>query len=154
MKSKSQNSMFIAVGTAIVLVLVGGFLGKHQIKMMLMGYTPVSPTSPSSDMVMTKTDAAKGNYLVGANSMTLYVFDKDTQGVSNCNDSCAALWPPYLKGSTGSTVMPANMTAIKRADGSMQYAWKGLPLYYYAKDKQAGDILGDGFNGVWHLVKP
>ena len=152
------------IGIAIVVVLVAGYVGRNRIKMMLTGYTPYSgvtttvpypsAASPSSGIVMTKTDATKGNYLVGANGMTLYIFDKDQQGASNCNDSCAALWPPYLAGQTGSSTMPANMTTIKRADGTMQYAWKGMPLYYYAKDKQVGNLLGDGFNGVWHLVKP
>ncbi len=152
------------IGMAIVVILVAGYVGRNRIKMMLTGYAPYSgvtttvpypsTASPSSGIVMTKTDAAKGNYLVGANGMTLYIFDKDQQGVSNCNDNCAALWPPYLAGQTGSSAMPANMTAIKRADGSMQYASKGMPLYSHAKDKQVGDLNGDGVGGVWHLVKP
>jgi predicted lipoprotein with Yx(FWY)xxD motif len=30
----------------------------------------------------------------------------------------------------------------------------GLPLYYFAKDTKAGDILGQGVNDVWYLADP
>lgn len=86
--------------------------------------------------------------------MTLYTFDKDKVGVSNCTGSCITIWPPYTTSSNSAT-LPANMTTIKRADdGKMQYTWKGMPLYYYSKDTKSGDLLGDGFNGVWHIVNP
>lgn len=113
-----------------------------------------SPTQASSELLMTKTDSKKGDYLTDGNGMTLYIFDNDTKGVSNCTGNCATNWPPYLEGSTAPSSMPANLTTIKRTDGTTQYAYKGLPLYYYQKDKAAGDTLGDGVNGTWHLVKP
>ena len=34
----------------------------------------------------TTADTSKGKALVDSKGMTLYVFDKDTAGVSNCND--------------------------------------------------------------------
>ncbi len=41
------------------------------------------------------TGSFKGEtYLMDANKMTLYTFDKDEKGVSNCYDDCAAKWPP------------------------------------------------------------
>ena len=46
-----------------------------------------------------------------------------------------------------------NYTIIARDDGSKQWAYKGKPLYTFAKDQKAGDMTGDGFNGVWHVVK-
>ncbi len=46
------------------------------------------------------------------------------------------------------------MTVVKRTDGTLIYAYKGMPIYYYEKDQKAGDITGDGVGGVWHLVKP
>jgi predicted lipoprotein with Yx(FWY)xxD motif len=50
--------------------------------------------------------------------------------------------------------MPANITVIIRTDGTKQFAWNSMPLYYYSKDAKAGDLTGDGVGGVWHLVKP
>ena len=40
-------------------------------------------------------------------------------------------------------------------DGSKQWAYKGKPLYTFAKDTKPGDVTGDGFlNGAWHLAMP
>lgn len=100
------------------------------------------------------TNPVKGNYLTDFAGMTLYVFDKDTPGVSSCTGSCASLWPPYTSGATAQGTLPANITVITRSDGSSQFAWNTKPLYYYSKDKKAGDLLGDGVGGFWHLVKP
>jgi predicted lipoprotein with Yx(FWY)xxD motif len=33
------------------------------------------------------------------------------------------------------------------------WAHKGKPLYLWSKDQKPGDITGDGFNGIWHVVK-
>ena len=43
---------------------------------------------------------------------------------------------------------------MTRDDGSKQWAYKGKPVYYWAKDQKAGDRTGDGVNSVWHVVKP
>jgi predicted lipoprotein with Yx(FWY)xxD motif len=29
----------------------------------------------------------------------------------------------------------------------------GIPLYLWSKDQKPGDMTGDGFNGIWHVVK-
>ena len=91
--------------------------------------------------------------LVDENGMTLYTFDKDAGGKSACNGPCATNWPP-LKASA-SDKAEGGYTVIKRDDGSMQWAYKGKPLYTWAKDTKPGDITGDGFlNGVWHIAQP
>jgi predicted lipoprotein with Yx(FWY)xxD motif len=45
-------------------------------------------------------------------------------------------------------------TVIVRDDGKKQWAFKGKPLYYWAKDTKPGDKTGDGFNKVWQVAKP
>lgn len=98
-------------------------------------------------------NSAKGKVLTDAKGMTLYTFAKDSKGKSACNGKCAENWPPLMvsageKGSKG-------YSEIKRADGKMQWAYKGKPLYTFVKDKKAGDTTGDGFlNGAWHVAKP
>ena len=91
--------------------------------------------------------------LVGAGGMTLYTFDRDTagSGKSVCNGPCATNWPPLM----GATA-PAGTGygVIQRDDGSSQIAYKGKPLYYWAKDMKPGDKTGDGFNQVWQVAKP
>ena len=92
--------------------------------------------------------------LVGSNNMTLYTFDKDVSGSgkSSCNDQCAANWPPLIV--DGSQPVTGDYSVITREDGKKQLAYKGKPLYYWAKDAKPGDKFGDGFlNGAWHIVK-
>jgi len=43
---------------------------------------------------------------------------------------------------------------ITRDDGQRQWAYKGKPLYGWAKDSKPGDRTGDGFNNVWRLARP
>jgi predicted lipoprotein with Yx(FWY)xxD motif len=32
--------------------------------------------------------------------------------------------------------------------------YAGHPLYYYAGDKKAGDLNGQGFVSIWYVVSP
>ncbi|WP_315759194.1 MULTISPECIES: hypothetical protein [unclassified Bradyrhizobium] len=97
--------------------------------------------------------SAKGDILTDNKGMTLYTFDKDVDGKSACNGPCATNWP-VLK-AEASDKADANYTIITRDDGSRQWAYKGKPLYTFAKDQKPGDITGDGFlNNAWHLAKP
>lgn len=89
--------------------------------------------------------------LVDGNGMTLYTFDNDQPGVSNCYDGCADSWPPFVAAAGASD--DAVFTLVKRTDGSEQWAIKGMPLYYWAGDAAPGDMTGDGVGGVWHVVK-
>ena len=95
----------------------------------------------------------KDGILVDHKGMTLYTFAKDAGGKSMCNDKCAANWPPLA-----ADAMAKNMgewTAIKRDDGTMQWAYDGKPLYTYVMDKKAGDMTGDNkMDGAWKVAKP
>jgi len=91
--------------------------------------------------------------LVDGSGMTLYTFDKDAMGSgkSACNGPCATMWPPAMAaaGAKGE----GDYTVVTRDDGAMQWAHKGKPLYHYSADKKAGDMTGDKFRDVWHVVK-
>jgi predicted lipoprotein with Yx(FWY)xxD motif len=91
--------------------------------------------------------------LTNSNGMTLYTFDKDSEGKSACNGPCAVNWPPFM----AANAAPAGTgySVVVRDDGSKQWAYKGKPLYTWIKDQKAGDKTGDGFNNnVWHVAKP
>ena len=92
--------------------------------------------------------------LVGPNQMTLYTFDRDMagSGKSVCNGPCAANWPPFM--ASASDKAAGDYSIVTRDDGGKQWAFKGKPLYYWAKDSKPGDKTGDGFNNVWHVAKP
>ena len=91
---------------------------------------------------------------VGANGMTLYTFDRDAMGSgkSACNGPCAANWPPLMASPADSG--SGDWSIVTRDDGSRQWAYKGKPVYFWAKDAKAGDRTGDGVNNVWHLARP
>ena len=95
---------------------------------------------------------AADGVLVGPNGMTLYIFDKDTGDKSVCNGGCATNWPPLM--ATDADKAAGDYTIITRDDGKKQWALKGKPLYYWAKDTKPGDKTGDNVGTVWHVVKP
>jgi predicted lipoprotein with Yx(FWY)xxD motif len=97
---------------------------------------------------------ASGDMLTGSNGMTLYVFDKDAAGIgkSMCNGPCATNWPPLM--AMDGDMASGDYSIVMRDDGKKQWAFKGKPLYFWAKDMKAGDKTGDGFNNVWHVAKP
>lgn len=94
-----------------------------------------------------------GGALTGATGMTLYTFDRDTagNGKSVCNGPCAANWPPLIASETAKAA--GEYTIITRDDGKKQWALKGKPLYYWAKDQKPGDRTGDGFNNIWRVAR-
>ena len=84
--------------------------------------------------------------LANAKGMTLYTYAKDAKGTSNCNEGCAKNWPPLMAAADAKPM--GDWTIVKRADGSSQWAYKGMPLYTWVKDMKPGDATGDGV-GAW-----
>lgn len=103
-------------------------------------------------VVMLTATAALAQMLTDDQGKTLYIFDKDTEGVPTCYDDCATKWPPYL-GQAGAELREG-WTLVKRSDDTQQWAYQGKPLYYYYEDMAAGDAKGDGVGGVWHTIAP
>lgn len=95
---------------------------------------------------------AQDGVLVNSAGMTLYTFDKDAGGKSACNDQCAKIWPPVTAAADAKA--SGDLSIITRDDGSKQWAYKGKPVYLYAKDAKPGDKTGDNFKDVWHAAKP
>jgi predicted lipoprotein with Yx(FWY)xxD motif len=95
----------------------------------------------------------KDGVLVDSKGMTLYTFDKDAAGKSNCNGGCATNWPPLA--ASADAKAEGSWTVITRDDGSKQWAYKGKPVYTWSKDSKPGDKTGEGMaQGAWHTAKP
>jgi predicted lipoprotein with Yx(FWY)xxD motif len=98
-----------------------------------------------------------GKFLVDERGMSLYMFTKDTENVSNCYEQCEIAWPPILTltGPTvGEGVDSALVASTVRKDGTKQITYAGLPLYYWEKDMAPGDTTGQDVGQVWYLVAP
>lgn len=109
-------------------------------------------------MIATHTNVSMGTFLTGKGGMTLYSYDKDSAGASNCTGTCAENWPPFTIAAGMTPNIQAgvngNIATVTRADGSIQLVYNGKLLYFYKGDKAAADTTGDGIGGVWHVVKP
>ncbi len=98
--------------------------------------------------------AGKDGVLVDKAGMTVYTFDKDTanNGKSACVDQCAKAWPPVVADSDAKP--EGEYSVIMRADGTEQWAHRGMPLYTFVKDTKPGDKKGDNVKNVWHVATP
>ena len=112
-----------------------------------------NPTGGSATVSIGHTSV--GDIVVDAQGLTLYVFTKDTNGVSACTDACATAWPPELVSNTPTAtagVDGSKLTEITRPDGAKQLAYDGHPLYRYANDTKPGDVTGEKVNNVWFVI--
>ena len=112
-----------------------------------------NPIKPAG-LQLTSNDTL-GKFLADDAGMTLYLFTKDTPNVTNCYDKCEVAWPPLLtvgQPTLGDGVSTTAISTTVRKDGSVQLTYNGWPLYYYFKDKAAGDTTGQAVGKVWWVV--
>ena len=48
----------------------------------------------------------------------------------------------------------SDFASITREDGKKQTTYKGMPLYYFARDAAPGDTKADVVKEIWSLAKP
>ena len=120
------------------------------------GGTSGTSSSPASSSSALKTTQISGvTVLTNAKGFTLYWFVPDTSTKSNCNGSCAQIWPPVKGSATAGSGVTGKLGTITRSDGSIQATYDGHPLYTYTADTAPGQANGNGINasgGVWHEV--
>ena len=118
---------------------------------------PLQQAGDSSGAVSV-ADSSLGQILVDAGGMSLYMFDKDEPGKSNCYDQCAVRWPPLLVDAgatpTAGDGVSATLGVTERTDGTYQVTANDMPLYYWYEDKQPGDVLGQAVGDVWWVLGP
>jgi predicted lipoprotein with Yx(FWY)xxD motif len=123
----------------------------------VIGMEQPTESASSSEVELKVEDTALGDVLVGENDMTLYMFTKDTAGVSNCDAACLAKWPPLVSEGTpklGDGVDASLVGSATLADGRKIVTYNDMPLYYWVGDTKAGDTTGQGVGGVWYVVSP
>lgn len=115
-------------------------------------------TSAAAAPDLKVADSAAGRIVVDGKGMSVYYYTKDVKdsGTSTCTGGCLDAWPPALAAADTPTVdgVTGTVGTIATPDGQKQLTVNGMPVYYYAKDLAAGDILGQGVGGVWYLVAP
>ncbi len=126
----------ITIATVVALCLVGGC---------------AATTLATGDLGKSRETAA-GRVLVDSTGMTLYTYDNDGAGKSNCTGMCAVFWPPAQ--AAPGAAPSGDFSLVERGQGARQWAYKGRPLYGYVRDDEPGDVTGDGVGGVWHAGRP
>jgi predicted lipoprotein with Yx(FWY)xxD motif len=128
------------VAAALLFALVGGTGAQAQ----------------TASMLATHDKPDLGTFLTDQAGRTLYMYTKDSVGISNCYQGCAAAWPPLMAQSDPSLPpdVPGAIGTTPRTDGSTQVTYNGMPLYYWAQDQRPGDTTGQNVGGVWFVVNP
>ena len=96
----------------------------------------------------------------GPKRLTVYLFEADKGASSACTGACAKAWPPVTTGGApvaAAGAVSAQLGTIARTDGTKQVTYKGHPLYFFAKDGDAGDAYGQGanqFGAGWYVLRP
>jgi predicted lipoprotein with Yx(FWY)xxD motif len=107
-------------------------------------------------LIMRGPVASGGVKFLGDDSgWTLYSVAGDTPGtsssapVSNCTGSCLYSFTPFGGGDIFpcTSLEPHDVSVFLRPDGSLQAAYKGVPLYYSHNDTRSGDENGVGVLG-------
>jgi len=145
LRVRVRHAGWLAAGVAVVaLAVLGGSVAAAG----------GSGSTVSAGGSLRSAQIGGASVLVSAKGFTLYWFVPDTPTTSNCNGSCAAIWPP-VKGPVTATGVHGRFGTIKRADGLVQATYNGHPLYTYIGDSAPGKANGNGVNlngGVWHEV--
>ncbi|MBB4938731.1 putative lipoprotein with Yx(FWY)xxD motif [Streptosporangium album] len=136
-----------------------GPIAADQVNASLSPYeSPGMSEEPTAGAMVELGDTKIGKVLVGEEGRTLYLFKKDKDGKSSCSGDCAVTWPPYItegKPEAGDGVKADLLGTTKREDGTSQVTYNRHPLYYYVKDKKAGDVTGNDvkdFGAEWYAV--
>ncbi len=153
-----KNWMLLGIGLLVAVLMIGAVAcsddddddGEEPTATEAAGGVPIAlPSGETSTVVVTDgilTDSA-GN--------TLYIFDNDDPGVSNCADDCLDVWPLLTVDgdATAGDGVDGTLASVTRDDGATQVTFNDQPLYYYLNDEAPGDRNGDNVGGVWHIVE-
>jgi predicted lipoprotein with Yx(FWY)xxD motif len=86
---------------------------------------------------------------VAPDGKPLYTFARDTTpGKSACNGGCATAWP--ILAAAADAKDDGDWTVVTRDDGSKMWAYKGKPLYTFARDTAGAAATGVSAN--WPLA--
>ena len=96
-----------------------------------------------------------GSYLADGNGMTLYTFNKDKAGKSECTGDCLTQWPAFYVNPelVVEGCEQSDFGSFTRDDGAEQTTYKGKPLYYYIKDEKPGQTNGHETAKGWKVAK-
>lgn len=153
-----KTNLLILILLVIIIIAVLISKKSNRNKVLVPIHSPtvavVIKTAQPNPFYKIASSSVLGSYITDAKGMTLYVYKKDTNNVSNCKGICSLIWPAF-QASASAKNLPSGLGIIKRPDNHLlQFTWKNMPLYHFSGDKKPGDISGQGFDNLWHVVSP
>jgi predicted lipoprotein with Yx(FWY)xxD motif len=124
-------------------------------------FAQTTTTAKAGPIVIKMASSKLGNIMVDEKGLSLYMFVPDARNVSNCEGQCLVAWPPIMLGAgqtlddvklDGDTFRRSLLGVALRADGSRHVTYNGWPLYYWFRDRAAGDVLGQWVGNVWFVM--
>jgi predicted lipoprotein with Yx(FWY)xxD motif len=92
----------------------------------------------------------KNGAFIAPDGKPLYTYATDTApGKSMCNGGCATAWPPLAAAADAKDA--EDWTVVTRDDGKKQWAYKGKPVYTFARDTAGAAPTGE--SAAWPLAK-
>ena len=143
----ARLTLAIALGGAALLLVAAAQAGNSS-----------RARTRATGALVTLRQTALGSILVDARGRTLYLFEKDRNGVSMCNSACTTYWPPLTSHAApraGKGVHPSLLRLTRSRNGARQVTYTGHPLYTFVGDKHAGQTTGQGldnFGAEWYAL--
>jgi predicted lipoprotein with Yx(FWY)xxD motif len=103
-----------------------------------------APSPRTATEISTAKNAKLGTILVSGE--TVYTLKPSKTA---CTAKCLKAWPPVLlppgvtTATAGTGVDASKLGTVAAADGALQVTYSGKPLYWYAKDKEPGQVHGN-----------
>jgi predicted lipoprotein with Yx(FWY)xxD motif len=163
MKRLLIPAVLVAGGAAAVIALTAGGTSKAN-KFAQTGAGPygggtaAKQPSTAANSAIDIRSTPLGKILVDSGGRTLYLFEADKPGMSNCSGACLSLWPAFTaqgKPQAHGGVLASKIGTISMSGGKQQVTYAGHPLYYYAADQKPGDTTGQGLNqfgAAWYVL--
>jgi len=147
----------LAAGCGTTSPVAGAAYGTTSAAPMAAG-SPSAAATPkaAAKIVLTVRKTKIGYVLATTTGKTVYWFGRDVKGSgkSSCSGPCLAAWPVVAgpPAVAAGVRLAGQLGTITRPGGVVQATYNGYPLYTYAMDLTAGQTLGNGAAGVWHVI--
>lgn len=109
---------------------------------------PIAPR-PDVPPAFAIAEVGSGRMLVTYSGLSVYSWDGDGVGKSNCIAACLTKWTPVP--AAAESRAHGEWTIIERSPGITQWAYRGRPLYTYIPDERRHSLIGSDEPG-WHNV--
>lgn len=131
--------------------VVGDYNGiTDQPEWRLAAFVPPTQSVFPNRISIRQVKDAGGQVLIDPAEKTIYAFDGDASkdGLTCATPACfAATWIPVPAPAIAKPF--GDFSIVERADASKQWAYKGKPLYTFAKDVEINSVLGAGVDPRW-----